>query len=471
MDKLWTMQEVASAIGAELRSEWEAGGVSIDTRTIREGDIFVALRGGNFDGHDYVTQAFEKGAAAAIVMRDMIDEIDHEKCLRVEDTEVALQQLGVAARARSNAKFVGVTGSVGKTGCKEMLSCALGSLGETYATKGNYNNHLGVPLTLANMPKTTEFSVIEMGMNHAGEISQLSEWAKPDVSIITTIDAVHIEHFDSVEGIAAAKAEIFDGMGGEGVAILNADNEYFDQLKNAAEAKGLDRVISFGSDDGALCQMKSYHVADRDATISSEVHAVIAGTRISYSLSAIGKHWGLMSVAVLGAVDALGGDVAKSAATLYGFEEPAGRGKIEELKVKGGSLKLIDDSYNASPVSMEAAFEKLYTLKMQEKGCRTVAILGDMLELGEQAQEMHLALVPALINNQVDLVFAAGEMMEGMYNTLPDDMRGAYDSTASGLAPKAVAQLKHLDIVLVKGSNGSRMREVVQAIDAAAGEE
>ena len=455
MTGIWTAQEVADALGVSVEGEWEAAGVSIDSRNIRPGELFVALKGERFDGHAYVDAAIEAGAVAAVVSDP------HHKGICVDNTEVALQQLGVAARNRSQAKFVGVTGSVGKTGCKEMLRQVLGAAGSVYATKGNLNNHLGVPLTLANMPRECDFAVIEMGMNHAGEISQLSEWARPDISIITTVDAVHIENFESIEAIADAKSEIFVGMGGEGVAVLNADNPYITRMRKHAEASDLDRILMFGSSPDALCRMQEYRVEG----LSSLVDAVIAGTRLKYRIGTIGKHWGLMSVAVLGIADALQLDLAKCAEALEYFTEPEGRGKIEQLAVKGGNLRLIDDSYNASPVAMEAAFEKLSTIADAETPRpRTLAVLGDMLELGEQSKELHVGLVPTLVNNQIDLVFAAGGMMRHLYDALPEEMRGDYDETALGLAPKVTSRLESNDLVLVKGSHGSKMKDVVDAI-------
>ena len=454
MTNIWTAKEVAEALGVSVSGDWVATGVSIDSRTVQAGDIFVALKGEHFDGHAYVAAALDAGAAAAIVS-------EGDAGIRVEDTEVALQQLGEFARTRSAAKFIGVTGSVGKTGCKEMLRQVLGASGDVYATKGNLNNHLGVPLTLANMPREADFAVIEMGMNHAGEIAALSRWVRPDVSIITTVDAVHIEHFDSVEAIADAKSEIFEGMHGAGVALINADNPYCMRMCDQAQNADLDRIMLFGSSPEAVCQMREYRVEG----LESIVDAVIAGTRVKYRIGAIGKHWGMMSVAVLGIADALHLDLARSAEVLEYFNEPEGRGRIEDLAVDGGHLRLIDDSYNASPVAMQAAFEKMASIAMDDSPRpRTLAVLGDMLELGTHARELHVGLVPTLVNNQIDLVFAAGALMKCLYDALPEEMQGDYDETALGLAPKVVDKLLPNDLVLVKGSHGSKMKDVVSAI-------
>lgn len=462
MTTSWKAGEIARATKGKTTGTWEATSVSIDTRTLEVGALFVALPGTRVDGHAHVADAIAKGAVGALVSR-IVDGVDADKQVLVADVEAALQDLGVAARARSSATFIGVTGSVGKTGAKEMLAAALAPHGRVHATKGNLNNHLGVPLNLANMALDCEFAVIEMGMNHEGEIARLSHWVRPHASLITTVDAVHIEYFKSVETIADEKASIFDGMGGQGIAVINGDNPHAARIRAYADAKELDRVLSFGTADGNVCQMTHYQIED----MHSVVDAIIAGTPVQYRIGAIGKHWALMSVAVLGMVDALGLDMAKSAAVLEYFSEPKGRGQIKKLAVKGGHLKLVDDCYNASPISMNGAFEKLAGLRdaAMHDDTRTVVVLGDMLELGEHSEDMHVGLVPALINNQMGLVFAAGTFMEKMYNALPDAMRGAYRATSTELAPVVVNALRPHDLVLVKGSRGSRMDVVVEAIE------
>lgn len=459
MNALWNAAEVAAIFDLELADEWSASRVVIDSRNVQPGDLFVAIEGQRVDGHDYVQQAADAGAVAALVSKPVSGL--NIPTIQVADTLAALRQMGVASRKRTAAQVIGITGSVGKTGCKEMLRAALEPQGRVFATEGNYNNHIGVPLTLVNLPADADFAVIEMGMNHAGEISQLSTWVRPDISIITTVDAVHIENFDSVEGIADAKSEIFDGMHGVGVAMLNLDNPYYQRVRRHAEAADLDRIMTFGVDDKAICRMKEYRVEG----LESLVDAIIAGTRVKYRIGAIGKHWGLMSVAILGIIDALGLDISKSAEALEYFSEPVGRGNITRLAVEGGHLRLIDDSYNASPVSMQAAFEKMSEIRAHDvTPPRLLAVLGDMLELGEHSRDLHVGLVPTLVNNQIDLVFAAGSFMKSMYDALPESMQGDYDHTAAALAPKVVNRLKNNDLVLVKGSHGSQMSDVVTAI-------
>lgn len=457
----WTTHEIIAATHGVSTGDWIATSVSIDTRTLEAGALFVALPGSKVDGHEHVAAALEKGASGALVSKPVAG-VDAAKLVMVKDVEKALQAMGTAARNRSSAKVIGITGSVGKTGAKEMIAAALRATGSVYATKGNLNNHLGVPLNLANMPLDVQYAVIEMGMNHAGEISPLSHMARPHVSLITTVDAVHIEFFPSVEAIADEKSAIFDGMGGAGVAVLNADNPHYERCKAHAQSKGLDRILSFGTGKNALCRMTKYAIDDTHSVIE----ATIAGTPMQYTIGTIGKHWALMSVAVLGVVDALGADLAKAAASLANFMEPKGRGQIKKLSIKGGNLRLVDDCYNASPVSMKGAIEKIAEMRdASEQKVRTVVILGDMLELGEHAEDLHVGLVPTLVNNQMDLVFAAGTFMEKLYHALPESMRGAYKATSRELAPEVVAALGANDLVLVKGSRGSRMDIVVEAIE------
>lgn len=461
MSRIWKAQEIAQATKGKTTGDWSADSVSIDTRTLKKGALFVALKGEKADGHEYVAEALKKGAAGALVSRAVAG-VDAAKLVMVQDVQRALEALGMAARAQSAAKFIGVTGSVGKTGAKEMLGQVLQHLGKTFISHGNFNGQIGVPINLAAIPQSTEYAVMEMGMSQPGEMGRLSQWVKPNVALITTVEAVHLEYFKNIDGIADEKAAVFDGMGGAGIAVLNADNAQYARLKKQAEAKGLDRVLSFGTRPQANCRMLHYKVED----MHSVVEAMIAGTKVEYRIGAIGKHWALMSVAVLAIVDALGGDVAKAAASLQHFTEPKGRGQIKKLAMKGGHLKLIDDSYNASPVSMQGAFEKARDIKNSDKDiARTVVVLGDMLELGEASRELHVGLVPALINNQMDLVFAAGTFMQSLFDALPEAMRGEYRKTSQELAPVVVKALQARDLVLVKGSRGSRMDAVVEAIE------
>lgn len=463
---MWTAQDIALATGGNAHGgTWESSRFSIDSRSIEAGDIYLALQGDRADGHDYVQQALDNGAVAAIV-HYMVEGVAEDKQVLVEDTFEALRELAAYHRNRAQAVIVGVTGSVGKTGAKEMLRTVLSTKGKTYASYGNFNNHIGAPLCLINMPLDVEFGVFEMGMNHAGEISQLSSLVQPHLAMITTVEAVHLEFFDSEEQIADAKAEIFDGMSKNGHAVLNADNPHFLRLKRAAEKHGLGNVISFGVNELAMCRLMEYG-AD---THGSDVVATISGTPVTYRLGTIGRHWALTSVAVLAAADALGCDLPKAAASLAQFHEPKGRGRLTPLPWHGeeGGLLLVDDSYNASPSSMMAAFDKLRELKNANPNRRTVAVLGDMLELGDLAPRMHANLVEGLKKAEVDTVFTAGTLMKHLRDKLPTVMQGGHAEKAAELLPQLESSLEAGDMVLVKGSHGSGMWKLAEQLEALA---
>jgi UDP-N-acetylmuramoyl-tripeptide--D-alanyl-D-alanine ligase len=459
---MWTTAEIEQATGGNAHGgRWNTSRFSIDTRTLEAGDVYIALQGERMDGHDYVKQAVDAGAAGAIV-HYLVPDVPHDKQVLVEDTLEALRDMAAFHRRRLDATFVGVTGSVGKTGTKEMLRTTLATKGRTYASHGNYNNHIGTPLCLINMPLDAQFGVFEMGMNHAGEISQLSTLVQPHLAVITTVEAVHLEFFDSEEGIADAKAEIFDGMGKNGSAVLPADNPHFLRLKRAAEKHGLGNIISFGVNEMAICRLMEY----RADVHGSEVTATISGTPVAYRLGTIGRHWALTSVAVLAASDALGCDLPKAAEALAQFHEPKGRGRLQPLNWKGaaGSLLLVDDSYNASPSSMMAAFDKMRELRAASPDRRMVAVLGDMLELGDLAPRMHANLAEGLKKAEVDVVYTAGSLMKHLRDKLPTVMHGRHASSAAELLPLLAEDLQPDDVVLVKGSHGSGMWKLAEGL-------
>lgn len=456
---LWTHDSAAAATSGITSSQWNASRVEIDSRKIQPGDLFVAIKGERFDGHDFVKEAFKAGAVAAIVSRPPKDVPGDAPLLVVADVFKALEDLGRAGRARSNAKIVGVTGSVGKTSAKEMLKMALSASGKTYATTGNYNNHIGTPLSLANLPPDAEFAVMEMGMNHAGEISHLTRMVRPHVAIITTVEAVHLEFFDSVDGIADAKAEIFEGVVENGVAILNADNRYLNRLKMAAAKQGISRVVTFGESDTADVRLIAYQF---DAS-GCEVDAGVHGALVEYRIGAIGKHWAKSSLAILAAVHALKLDVVKAAKALSAFSEVEGRGKCSAIAVSGGEATLINDSYNASPVSMRSAFAKTHEVweSLGKKG-RKIAALGDMLELGAEENKMHAALATDLA--QFDMVFTAGSRMKHLHEALGASQRGTHVTQAKELLPHLTNELRAGDVLLIKGSHGSKMYELADTL-------
>ncbi|HEX4504658.1 MAG TPA: UDP-N-acetylmuramoylalanyl-D-glutamyl-2,6-diaminopimelate--D-alanyl-D-alanine ligase [Alphaproteobacteria bacterium] len=460
MTAIWTAAEAADATGAKPApgAGWAASGVSIDTRAVAANDLFVALKGPRFDGHDFVAAALSSGAAAAMVDRP-ISGADPARLLAVPDTMAGLEALAIAARARSQARIVAVTGSVGKTGTKEALATLLGAQGRTHASTGNLNNQIGMPLSLARMPATAEFGVFEIGMNHAGEIAPLSAMLRPHVAIITNVEAVHLEYFANVEGIADAKAEIFTGLDADGTAILNHDNPHFGRLTQAAEARGIGNIWSFGESAGAEGRLISVDLEPS----GSVVRATILGREIGFRLPLPGRHQVQNALAVLLAVAAMGGDIGAAVATLETLTPVKGRGVAIDVALAGGSFRIVDETYNASPAATRAA---LAVLGMTEAGGRRLVALGDMLELGANGPAEHVGLADALIAAKVAQVFTAGPLTRHLHDALPAHMRGAHAETSAALAPLVARAARANDIVLVKGSAGSQMGTVVAALRA-----
>ncbi|MBP2229096.1 UDP-N-acetylmuramoyl-tripeptide--D-alanyl-D-alanine ligase [Azospirillum agricola] len=460
---LWTAGDAAAATGGRTAQGWAATGVTIDSRKVAAGDLFVAIQGPNFDGHAFVGSALAAGAAAALVSHVPDGLPADAPLLRVEgDTLDAMAALGAAARARcTDVRMVGVTGSVGKTGTKETLRHVLSAQGPTYATEGSLNNHWGVPLSLARLPADSRYGVFELGMNHAGELGPLSRQVKPDVAVITTIEAAHLEFFASVDAIADAKAEIFEGLNPNGVAVLNRDNPQHGRLAAAARAHGLTHVWSFGGHDECEARLLDFSL---HATCSA-VTALIRGERIQYCLSLPGKHWVMNSLAVLLAAKALGADVAMAARSLSTLQPVKGRGTRKRIHLAQGAFTLIDESYNASPAAMLATLEVLGKLDPGAGG-RRIAVLGDMRELGERADALHAALAEPLRAAHVDAVYACGPHMRALFDRLPAAMRGAWTETSVELAPIVTAAAKGGDVVMVKGSLGSRTGLIVEALAA-----
>jgi len=440
---LWTATELAEVFG--VAQGWDITGISIDTRTLQPGEMFVALAGER-DGHDFVEAAFAKGAAAALVARPMPGNV-----IVVEDTLRGLERLGAAARARSAAKAVAVTGSVGKTTAKEMLRRMLSAFGAVHAAEASFNNHIGVPLTLARMPRGTDFGVFEIGMNHPGEIAPLAALVRPDVAVVTCVDRAHLGLMGSEEAIAWEKASIYAAVAPGGAAVLPGDTAFLPLLRAAVPA-GV-RALAGGE---ALRLLEV-----RNSAENSEIRAEICGQAVRFGLRAPGGHMARNALAVLGAAAALGLDLAQAAAALDGFAPYAGRGARREAVLPGGGkILLLDESYNASGASMRAA---LAVLALQPG--RHVAVLGDMLELGEHAQAEHLALLPPVLAG-ADVVFTCGEQSRALFDSVPAAKQGAHAAAAAALAPLVQAALRDGDTVLVKGSYGSRMRDVISLLES-----
>lgn len=463
MSTLWTATQAKDATGGTLMGpDWSATGVSIDSRSVAQGDLFIALAGPNHDGHAYVKAAIEGGAAAALVHK-VPEGCEGLPLLLVGDTMDGLWALGRAARDRSAARIVAVTGSVGKTGTKEMLALALSAQAPTHYSVGSFNNHWGVPLSLARMPASSTYAVFELGMNHPGEITPLVGMVRPHVAIVTTVELVHAGHFASVEEIADAKAEIFTGLEPGGVAVLNRDNRHFHRLADAAKAANVGKLLTFGSHIDSDARLMDCAV---DPT-ETKVFALLKDKALSYRIGVPGLHWAMNSLAVILAVGALGADADAAAKALAGMAPPKGRGERHRVALSAGSFELIDESYNASPVSMKAAIATLAAAK-PGKGGRRIAVLGDMLELGEDSPSLHAGLAEAVVAWNIDLVHTAGPLSANLRNALPAAQRGLHADTSEALAPLVKADVKAGDVVMVKGSAGSRMGRVVKALQEGA---
>ncbi|HEY1721863.1 MAG TPA: UDP-N-acetylmuramoylalanyl-D-glutamyl-2,6-diaminopimelate--D-alanyl-D-alanine ligase [Magnetospirillaceae bacterium] len=461
---LWTRAEILAATHAQASGgDWQATGVSIDSRSVNPGDLFVALSGPNHDGHDYVAAAFAKGGAAAIVQRVPNDVSAGAPLIIAADTQAALNDLAAAARARSGAKIVAVTGSVGKTGTKEMLKLAFDSVGLTHATQGNLNNRWGVPLSLARLPREAQYAVFELGMNHAGEITPLTRMVRPHVAIITTVEPAHLEFFASTAEIAAAKAEIMLGLDADGTAVLPRDNRHYAQLEEAARAAGVTHIESFGHHIDSTARLLDAAV-DPNETL---VFALLGDQPIGYRVGAAGLHWANNSLAVLLAARAAGVSPDVASKALATMSAPKGRGARQTLAWRDGQIEVIDDSYNASPASMRAAIAVLAAGKAGKHG-RRVAIVGDMLELGDTSPQLHAGLADALNEWRIDMVITAGPLMRHLHDALPEARRGGHGANSEEAATLAMNALRAGDLVMVKGSAGSRMGRVVKALEEAA---
>lgn len=459
---LWTSSEAAAATGGAT-GDWAATGVSIDTRTLQPGDLFVALKAAR-DGHDFVAKALESGAAAALVSR-IPEGVDPAKCLLVADVLAGLENLGHAARARTEARVAAITGSVGKTSTKEMLRDVLTPQGRTHVAEASYNNHWGVPLTLARMPADTEFAVLEIGMNHPGEIAPLAQMARPHVIMITTIAAAHLEAFENLAGIAEEKASIVTGLEPGGIAVLNADTDHADILVARAREVGA-KVIGFGKE--AAQPLTSLSIQG-DKTV---VETVIDGAPALLKLNSAGRHFGMNALGVIATAQALGADPGRAALDIGQWRPPSGRGTRQILDLDPAdpdlSIELIDDAFNANPTSMAAAFEVLAAAKPTDdigrvmRG-RRVAILGDMLELGPTEMVQHAELAKDA-NLGSALVHCVGPRMKHLYDALPQAQAGRWFETAEEATKEAHRLIDAGDVVLVKGSKGSRVSLVVDAI-------
>jgi UDP-N-acetylmuramoyl-tripeptide--D-alanyl-D-alanine ligase len=451
MSALWTSAEAEAATLGKASRPFAVNGLSIDSRTLKEGDLYVAIKGDNRDGHDFVAAALAAKAGAALVSRAPADIGAGAPLLVVANTQRALEDLARAARARSDAKILAVTGSAGKTTTKEMLRLACGALGQTHTSNASYNNHWGVPLSVAGLPREAAFGVFEIGMNHFGEIRSLVSFVRPHVALITTIAPAHLEFFGTTDAIADAKSEIFEGLLPGGTALIPADNHQAERLMARAKQCGVARILSFGGKPGCDARLISYEQNGE----SAHVKADILGAPIEFRIGAPGRHIASNALGALLSIAAADGDVRNAAAALKDFSALKGRG----ARFAAGGVDVIDESYNANPASMAAALALL-----GNAGGRRVVVLGDMLEMGPDAAAHHAGLAQAVDAARADLVFLCGPLMRSLWDALPAKYRTAYAPNSAELASLVTAALQTGDTVLVKGSNGSRMSVIIDAL-------
>ena len=457
MSALWTSAEIEAATGGVASAPFEASGVTFDSREAGPGDLFVAMAGTASDGHAFVEQAFAQGAVAALVSHAVAG--PH---VLVDDVAKALTALAIEARRRTAATVIGVTGSVGKTSTKEALAAALARSrkGPVHRSVKSYNNHTGVPLSLARMPRETRFAVLEMGMNHAGEIAALTRLVRPHVALITAIASAHIEQLGSMEAIADAKGEIFEGLEEEGIAVIPEDSPYRDRLVKAARGHA-DRTITFGRNEEAdVATMQ----AARSEIGGSLVTARLVGSELTFTLSQRGDHWISNAMAVLAVVEAVGGDLGAAGLALADLDGLKGRGQRHRVKLDGGEALLIDESYNANPASMAAT---LASLGSEELTGRRIAVLGPMRELGPDSAAMHAALAGPVRAAKVERLVLVGDEMRGLAEALDGEIESVTAANVEEAARLVKAILAPGDIVLVKASNSVGLAALVDRVAGA----
>ena len=464
MRGLWTSKVVSEVTsGVAFGPKWTATGISFDSRSINPGDLFFALTEGRRDGHGFVLDALVNGAVAAIVEKLPDHREENQSFLLVEDVFEALRKLAVESRSRSSAEIIAVTGSVGKTGTKDALEMVLANFNKVHATAGNLNNHLGVPLSLARMSKKTRFGIFELGMNHANEIELLSKLIKPNLAIITNVNPVHLEHFNNEESIALAKAEIFLGMDESAKVVLNLDNKWGEFLVEKAVNAGINEIITFGRNAAADVRLCALEANQNGSFVEIE----ITGARFQYVLDSVGEHLAYNTVGVLACIHALGLKIQDAADALRHIRPGRGRGAQREIFLSsGGSLNLIDESYNANPAAMRAAFSVLGLSQPLFNG-RRIAVIGDMLELGCSSSFLHADLLDDLIAAKPDLVVTIGSLMKKLHNKLPEALHSMHADNSIDIANALSDELREGDVVLVKGSLGTNMSSIILAIESA----
>ena len=453
-DELWLGEDVARAIHGTGTTGWSATGISIDSRTVVPGELFVALSGPNHDGNDFAMSALANGAVAAIVSRAVADD---PRLIIVPDPLQALRDMAAVARAQSKARILAVTGSVGKTGAKEALRHVLNDQGETFASAASLNNHWGLPLSLALLPPSAKFAIFEMGMNHPGEIEPLSRLTRPHVALVTNVEAVHLGTLGSLDAIAAAKAEIFSGLEANGTVIINTASNGVETLVRRAAG----HVLTFNAEapaDATILDLKA-------TPEGSVVIARILDKTYTYFVPLAGIHHAANSLGILLAAASLGADLGKAAARYRTLQPVSGRGDTITVPMSFGTITLIDETHNASPIAVKAAL-KVFGMQPRKHGTRRIAVLGDMLELGSESGQLHSDLAGDIVEAGVDQAYLCGPDMKLLYQMLPNHLRGGHAADSSSLLPFLLENLRDGDVVLVKGSRGSKMKIITQALRA-----
>ncbi|MBB6223575.1 UDP-N-acetylmuramoylalanyl-D-glutamyl-2,6-diaminopimelate--D-alanyl-D-alanine ligase [Rhizobium leguminosarum] len=463
MSWLWTTEDMIAAMAGRPFGTLPEGitGISIDSRSIAPGEAFFAIKGDRVDGHDYASMAMANGASLLVVSEARLPAMGRltVPMIVVEDVLAALGRLGLASRQRSRARIIAVTGSVGKTTTKEMLRHVLSPSGKVHASVASFNNHWGVPLTLARMPDDTDYGVFEVGMNHPGEIRPLVEMIRPDVAIITTIAPAHLGNFKNIKEIAAAKAEIFEGLEPGGHVVLNRDNDQFNFLDRTAQSLGIEHIHSFGQHAKAEFRLAEFNGADENSTL----WLTIGGETLEVAIGAPGRHIAENALAALGVVRIVGADMEKAIAALATLKPEKGRGKRHRLSIGSGSFTLIDESYNANPASMRAAIALLAASEPPSRG-RRIAVLGDMLEMGEYAQKVHTDLVVPLLAAGIEHVWLAGAEMAALKESLPESVHVEYRENTGELTDYVLNSVAPGDVLMVKSSLGIGFGKIVAAL-------
>lgn len=450
---IWSAKDLSAALNIDINQKINGEQIQFNSNSIEEGDIFIALKG-NRDGHDYALQAIEHGASAVIISKEIVG-IDQNKIIIVEDTLLALQQMAEYKRKKSKAIFIGVTGSSGKTSTKEAIKTVLSHFGNIFASRGNFNNHLGVTLNLASLPDNAKYAIFEMGMNQRGELRQLTKMVRPDIAVITTISEAHLEFFDSMLDLTDTKCEIFEGMTNKGIAIVNLDSKYYGRVLLNLEKLSINKIYSFGRSPGADARLELYEKIEDDINLRYSVK----NEKINLKIPFIPEHYTRNFTSVLMVVYCLDLNMNIAAKQLGNIVLTEGRGKIINVEKDNKKYQLLCDYYNANPESMKASLEYLKQLTTNKK---KIAIIGDMLELGESSKQLHENLVPSIIDSGTERVFLVGDHTKHIYNLLPDNIEKKHFHNVDILIENLNELLKNGELILIKGSRGIGLIKVAQ---------